>query len=207
MVIATVHQRVGRVGGFCCQVPPEPRCSLCGYSKCLVIIGICAFGPITAVPCRAKAMSLPRASILYRPQRAPLATRAAGEGLVEAPGTAPGSATLIPHHVYRHSRFPDTLNIAIFRPLGKREEGAEKRHGGPGRPPPVGPEQVHHEGLARAAAGRGQGAGSRGPTGLAPAAGTGTVRLENREGNIQITAHETVSGSHASRSRERYLQG
>ncbi len=43
-------------------------------------------------------------------------------------------------------------------------------------------EQVHHEGLARAAAGPGQGAGSRGPTGLAPAAGTGTVRLESREG-------------------------
>ncbi len=44
-------------------------------------------------------------------------------------------------------------------------------------------EQVHHEGLTRAAAaGPGQGAGSRGPTGLAPAAGTGTVRLESREG-------------------------
>lgn len=44
-------------------------------------------------------------------------------------------------------------------------------------------EQIHHEGLARAAAaGPGQGAGSRGPTGLAPAAGTGTVRLESREG-------------------------
>ena len=43
-------------------------------------------------------------------------------------------------------------------------------------------EQVHHEGPARAAAGSARGAGSRGPTGLAPAAGTGTVRLESREG-------------------------
>ncbi len=43
--------------------------------------------------------------------------------------------------------------------------------------------QVHHEGLARAAAaGPGQGAGSKGPTGLALETGTGTVRLENREG-------------------------
>lgn len=33
--------------------------------------------------------------------------------MVEAPGTAPGSDTLIPNRVYRHSRFPDTLNIAI----------------------------------------------------------------------------------------------
>ena len=55
--------------GFCCQVPSEPRCSLCGYSKCLVIIGICEFGPITVVPCRAKIAPLPRASILYRPRR------------------------------------------------------------------------------------------------------------------------------------------
>jgi hypothetical protein len=27
--------------------------------------------------------------------------------LVEAPGTAPGSATLMPQGVYRHSRLPD----------------------------------------------------------------------------------------------------
>ncbi len=35
--------------------------------------------------------------------------------MVEAPGTAPGSATLIPHDVYRHSRFPDELNIILAR--------------------------------------------------------------------------------------------
>ena len=31
--------------------------------------------------------------------------------MVEAPGTAPGSATLIPSSVYRHSWFPNTLYI------------------------------------------------------------------------------------------------
>ena len=35
--------------------------------------------------------------------------------MVEAPGTAPGSETLIPRGVYRHSRFPDTTNIGAPR--------------------------------------------------------------------------------------------
>ncbi len=39
--------------------------------------------------------------------------------LVEAPGTAPGSATLIPQGVYRHSRFPDTANIGSRTPERK----------------------------------------------------------------------------------------
>jgi hypothetical protein len=34
--------------------------------------------------------------------------------MVEAPGTAPGSDTLIPRGVYRHSRFPDTANIGAW---------------------------------------------------------------------------------------------
>ena len=38
---------------------------------------------------------------------------AADAFVVEAPGTAPGSDTLIPNRVYRHSRLPDTSNIAI----------------------------------------------------------------------------------------------
>ena len=37
--------------------------------------------------------------------------------LVEAPGTAPGSATLIPCRVYRHSRLPDTDNIGGLAPI------------------------------------------------------------------------------------------
>jgi len=31
--------------------------------------------------------------------------------MVEAPGTAPGSETLMPRGVYRHSRLPDATNI------------------------------------------------------------------------------------------------
>ena len=33
--------------------------------------------------------------------------------MVEPPGTAPGSETLILRGVYRHSRFPDKLNISV----------------------------------------------------------------------------------------------
>jgi antitoxin YefM len=33
--------------------------------------------------------------------------------MVEAPGTAPGSETLMPRGVYRHSRFPDHSNIGV----------------------------------------------------------------------------------------------
>ena len=39
--------------------------------------------------------------------------------MVEAPGTAPGSATLMPHDVYRHSRFPDGLNIILAGAIWK----------------------------------------------------------------------------------------
>ncbi len=34
--------------------------------------------------------------------------------MVEAPGTAPGSETLMPRGVYRHSRFPDAANIGLL---------------------------------------------------------------------------------------------
>ena len=34
---------------------------------------------------------------------------------MEAPGTAPGSETLMPRGVYRHSRFPDIANIGALR--------------------------------------------------------------------------------------------
>lgn len=36
-------------------------------------------------------------------------------GMVEAPGTAPGSVSLIPYAVYRHSPLPDTRNIRMPR--------------------------------------------------------------------------------------------
>ena len=48
----------------------------------------------------------------------------AGEKLVEAPGTAPGSATLISQAVYRHSRLPDEADI-----------GSPARRRNPGRNP------------------------------------------------------------------------
>jgi len=35
--------------------------------------------------------------------------------LVEAPGTAPGSVTLILQNLYRHSWFPNPANIALSR--------------------------------------------------------------------------------------------
>lgn len=68
-----------------------------------VVVGISSVDPITAVSCRAKTVSLLRASILFRPRHT---TRHTG-GLVEAPGTAPGSAASIPQSVYRHSRQAD----------------------------------------------------------------------------------------------------
>src|SRR5262249_35224498 len=70
----------------------------------------------------AKAMPLPRASILFRPRRlgrdSPSLPITTGK-LVEAPGTAPGSAALIPQGVYRHSRLPDHINIGL-RPANRK---------------------------------------------------------------------------------------
>src|SRR5262245_25678713 len=45
--------------------------------------------------------------------------------MVEAPGTAPGSETLIPRGVYRHSRFPDTTNIGAPWAFWKAPNGRE----------------------------------------------------------------------------------
>ena len=39
--------------------------------------------------------------------------------MVEAPGTAPGSALLIPQHVYRHSWQTSLINIGAMRCLWK----------------------------------------------------------------------------------------
>ena len=46
--------------------------------------------------------------------------------MVEAPGTAPGSATLISHNVYRHSRSPDPFNIGLSERQGKGRRGRGK---------------------------------------------------------------------------------
>ena len=69
-----------------------------GYPSCLrsqsdrstVVVGNCTCGPITVVPHRAKAGLFSRSSILFRPH-----ARATPRGLVEPPGTAPGSEPLI----------------------------------------------------------------------------------------------------------------
>src|SRR3546814_697871 len=98
-----------RVGGFCCPVPPEPRLLLMQQQRVRRYRSHLENGPMTVVPCRAKTTPLPRASILFRPHDT---GRRAG-GLVEAPGTAPGSATLIPCGVYRHSRvLPDSVQYS-----------------------------------------------------------------------------------------------
>src|SRR5580704_15426258 len=47
-------------------------------------------------------------------------------GLVEAPGTAPGSAVPIPCTVYRHSRLPDPANIGLFRNRATRRRRVER---------------------------------------------------------------------------------
>src|ERR1700756_4882344 len=60
---------------------------------------------------------------LYHARRswfAPKGPRAScGAELVEAPGTAPGSATLIPQAVYRHSRLPDRERYRMRRPAAQ----------------------------------------------------------------------------------------
>ena len=73
-------------------------------------------------------------SCLYHARRAwfapVVAGRRAGGDLVEAPGTAPGSATLISQAVYRHSRLPDAVNIMMHP--GRRNPG-RRDHPAPGK--------------------------------------------------------------------------
>ncbi len=107
-----VNGRIYKVRGFCCPVPLQPRFP--SYTRQRVLLHYRShlhFGPITAVPCRAKAGSLLRTSILVRPhmvmalvQNLTALLNFPPINLVEAPGTAPGSATFIPHDAYRHSR-------------------------------------------------------------------------------------------------------
>src|ERR1700732_1823203 len=67
-------------------------------------------------------------SCLYSARRACFAPAGSPPNLgemVEAPGTAPGSATPIPQAVYRHSRLPDALDIGCDRP--ERNPGERAR--------------------------------------------------------------------------------
>ena len=71
--------------------------------RSIVVVGNYMFGPITAEPYRAKVHPL-------RPRRSYFAPM-----MVEAPGTAPGSAGFITMAIYRHSRIaPTGRNIGIL---------------------------------------------------------------------------------------------
>ncbi len=107
-------QRLRKVGGL--LLPGAPRTARCAnyltsamrrlgsdsnIAHVNIVVGIYKNDPITAESCRAKTMSLLRASILFRPRHKILLLQ---DLMVEAPGTAPGSATSIPQSVYHHSR-------------------------------------------------------------------------------------------------------
>ena len=133
-------ERVSRVGGFCCPVPPEPRLAVFRQRRRMqrCYRSHLRYSPMTAVQCRAKDGSLPHMSSLFRPLigRADLiqttrlrrfVIRAAGSEpnnsfgpsacLVEAPGTAPGSIMFIPRTVYHHSRQAGTPYIGATREI------------------------------------------------------------------------------------------
>ena len=116
-----VNGKINKVRGFCCPVPLEPRFP--SYTRQRVLLHYRShlhFGPITAVPCRAKAEPLLRTSILVRPHMVSvlvlkhiLLLNFLPIILVEAPGTAPGSVTLISHGAYRYSR-RNSINKGII---------------------------------------------------------------------------------------------
>ena len=64
-------------------------------------------------------------SILFRPRQSPPEVASRGWALVEAPGTAPGSASAITYALYRHSRFPDAANIGALAARRKCCGGGE----------------------------------------------------------------------------------
>ncbi len=107
-----VNGIINKVRGFCCPVPLEPRFP--SYTRQRVLLHYRShlhFGPITAVPCRAKAEPLLRTSILVRPhimsvsvQKLIILLNFLPIKMVEAQGTDHGSATTISRGAYRHSR-------------------------------------------------------------------------------------------------------
>ena len=59
-------------GASVARCPPDRAyLTKLGSESHTVIVGICRLGPVTAVPCRAKTIPLPRASSLFRPPRSP----------------------------------------------------------------------------------------------------------------------------------------
>jgi len=84
----------------------------------VIVVSIYFRWPITAVPSRAKSNTFPYTSILVRPhqQRSIVPDGVACRPLlVEAPGTAPGSAICTQCTVYRHSYRCSTPDISNVR--------------------------------------------------------------------------------------------
>ena len=123
-------------GAFCCPAPPEPRSKSTAYSprgllgrqtkiRCNVVVGIYQSGPITAVPCRAKALPLPRASILFRPLRKSPCAEASGDEWWRRRVLPPGPQRLFHRAFIAIVGCPTIVNISIA--------GAGiQRGGGPG---------------------------------------------------------------------------
>src|SRR6516165_9252702 len=91
-------------------------------NRSIVVVGNYECGPISAVPCRAKARPLRPRRSYFAP--AETCTRRA---LVEAPGTAPGSDGFIATAIYRHSRVaPAHRNISAEGYRRKSACGSQK---------------------------------------------------------------------------------
>ncbi len=121
-----------------------------GYPNCLrsksdrstVVVGNCTCGPITVVPHRAKAGLFRRSSILFRPH-----ARATPRGLVEPPGTAPGSEPLITGAFIAIVRVaPNKRNIGRpappLKPRRPLFHPGENIQGGEGAKPPFCPDRL-----------------------------------------------------------------
>ncbi len=103
----------------CLRTPPENanlqefsvRLSNCLRSEtCLRIVVVCNYynGPITVGTMPSENAVFTPSSILFRPRHTAFCLQS---GLVEAPGTAPGSEWLITKVIYRHSWIAPALSI------------------------------------------------------------------------------------------------
>lgn len=105
-------RRVGKWRASVARCPPNRAYrQLSGSGVLNIVVGTYANSPITVVQCRTQLSPLPRTSILFRPhithqptlKRGLMATGTSARdewwNLVEAPGTAPGSVTIIPTKV------------------------------------------------------------------------------------------------------------
>src|SRR5579875_821751 len=101
-----------RWGASVARCPPNRAYRLRSDSECLIVVGTYQWpdnggtmpGERYAFTARVEPVSPPYLAIRFtlRTYGAPRSDR--DPNMVEAPGTAPGSTTLIPHTVYRHSR-------------------------------------------------------------------------------------------------------